>query len=144
MSEALNVYKILEYSVFDNLEQQTIIVADGFGSYDYILTLEESNIVNLAKGFSDRTVATGEINFDFSWTNLLKSTIHWAQYFMRISQTPSLISISNSDKLRAEIEAVRQRARIRKPYGWGEANTSNHNLGFSSGGTLQNLDCSLG
>ena len=76
MSEALNVYKILEYSVFDNLEQQTIIVADGFGSYDYILMLGESDIVNLAKGFSDRTISAGKISFGSHRTNLLEATIH--------------------------------------------------------------------
>ena len=38
MSEALSTYKILEYYVFDDSAQQTIIAADGFGSYDDIHT----------------------------------------------------------------------------------------------------------
>ena len=80
------------------LSTTTIIAADGFESYDYILTLEESNIVNLAKGFSDRTVAAGKISFGLRRTNLLKVTIHWDQDFRRISWTPSLIGTSNADE----------------------------------------------
>ena len=70
--------------------------------------------MNLAKGFYYRTVAAGKIRFGLPWTNLLKETIHWVQYFRRISQTPSPIGISNSAEFRAVVEAARQRARIRK------------------------------
>ena len=70
--------------------------------------------MNLAKGFSDRTVAAGKIGFGLCRTNLLKTTIHWAQYFRRISRTTSLIGIINAAKFRDAIEAERQRARIRK------------------------------
>ena len=69
--------------------------------------------MNLAKGFSDRTVAAGKIRFGLIQTNLLKATIHWAQDFRRISQIPSLIGIINATKFRAAIDAARQRARIR-------------------------------
>ena len=70
--------------------------------------------MNLAKGFSDRTVAAGKISFGLCWTNILQVTIHWAQEFRRIIWTPSLIGISNAAKFRAAIEAARQRASIRK------------------------------
>ena len=114
VSEALDIDKILEYSGFGDSAQQTIIAADWFDSYDDILTLGDSDIVNLAKGLSDRTVATGKISFGLRRTNLLKVTIHWSQDFKRISRTPSLIDISNSPNFRAEIEATRQRDSIRK------------------------------
>ena len=132
--EGLEIDKILEYSSFDDSAQQTIIAVDGFGSYYDILTLGDSDIVNLVKGFSDRTVAAGMISFSLCRTNLLNATIHWSQDFRRISQTPSLICIINASKFRATIEAARQRARIRKPSGWGDADTSNQNLGVSPGG----------
>ena len=70
--------------------------------------------MNLAKGLSDRTVATGKISFGLHNNNLLKASIHWDQYFRKISRTPSLIGIINAAELRATIEAERQRARIRK------------------------------
>ena len=76
--------------------------------------LGDSDIVNLAKGLSDRTVAVGKISFGSSETNLLKANIHWAQDFMMIIQTPSLISISNAAEFRAAVEAAWQRDRIRK------------------------------
>ena len=97
MSEALSNYKILEYYVFDNSAQQTIIAADGFGSYYDIHTLGYSDIVDQEKCFSDRTVAAGKISFALRLNNLLKATMHWDQDFKRIIQTPSLIGISNTD-----------------------------------------------
>ena len=114
VSEALDIDKILEYSGFDDSAQRIIITEDGFESYDDILTLGDSDIMNLAKGFSDRTVAAGKISFGLCWTNILQVTIHWAQEFRRIIWTPSLIGISNAAKFRAAIEAARQRASIRK------------------------------
>ena len=114
VSEALKIYKILEYSGFDDSSQQTIITADGFEGYDNVLMLGESDIVNLAKGFSDRTFSKGKISFGLCGINFLRATIHWDQYFRRIIRTPSLIGISNAAKLRATIKATRQRARIRK------------------------------
>ena len=112
--EALKIDKILEYYGFDDSEQQTIIASDGFESYDDILTLGDSNIVNLAKGFSDRTVAAGKTSFGLHRTNILKETIHWAQEFRRISWKTALIGISNAAKFRAVIEAARQSTSIRK------------------------------
>ena len=47
VSEALEIDKILEYSSFDDSSQQTIIAAYGFESYYEILTLGDSDIVNL-------------------------------------------------------------------------------------------------
>ena len=70
--------------------------------------------MNLTNGFSDKTVDTGKTSLGLCWTNLMKKTIHWAQYFRRISRTPSLIGIRNAAKFRAVIEVARQRARIRK------------------------------
>ena len=88
VSEALEIDKILEYSGFDDSAQRTIIAADGFESCDDILMIGASDIVNLAKGFSDRNVVVGKIRFGLRRTNLLKVTIHWAQYFWMISRTP--------------------------------------------------------
>ena len=90
------------------------MVADRFESYYDILTLGDSIIVNLAKGFSDRNVASRKISFGLRRTNLLKSTIHWNQDLRRTSQTPSIIGISNVAEFCAAIEAAIQRSRISK------------------------------
>ena len=116
VSEELKIDQILEYSGFDDSSQRTIIAADGFKSYDDIFTLGKSYIMNLAKVFSDRTVAAGKISLGLCRTNIFKANIHWAQGFRRISRTPSLISISNAAKSCAEIEVARQRDRIRKHF----------------------------
>ena len=101
MSEALEIDNILEYSGFEDSSQQTIIAEDLFESYDYILTLGDSDIVNLAKGLSYRIVAAWKIRFGLRRTNLLKATFHWAQDVRNISQTPSIFGISNAAKVRA-------------------------------------------
>ena len=113
ISESLEIDKILEYSGFDESAQRTIIAAYGFESYDGILTIGDSDIVNLVKGFSNRTVSVGKIRFGLRRTNFLKATIHWSQDFRMIRRTPSLICISNTAKFRAAVEAARQRASIR-------------------------------
>ena len=105
-SEALKIDKILEYSGFENSAQQTIISAYVFGIYDDIVTLGDSDIVNLVKGFSDKTFAAGKISLGLRRTNILKVTIHWAQDFRGISRTPSVIGISNAAKFHAAIEAT--------------------------------------
>ena len=63
VSEAIEMYWVLEYSSFGDSAQQTIIAPYGFGGYDDILTLGDSDIVNLSNGFFDRTVTTGKISF---------------------------------------------------------------------------------
>ena len=79
VSESLDIDKILEYSGFDDSAQQTTITADWFESNDDILTLGDSDIVNLSKGFYDRTVSKGNISFILHQTNILKATIHLDQ-----------------------------------------------------------------
>ena len=106
-SKELDIERILEYSVFDNSVQQTIIASYGFETYYNILTIGESDIINLAKGLSDRTVAERNTSFGLHHTNLLKATTHWNQDFRRISQTPSLIGISNAAKFCTVIDAER-------------------------------------
>ena len=107
VSEALEIEKILEFSGFDESAQQTIIVPYGFESYGDILMLGDSDILNPAKVFSDRTVAAGKISFGWCWNTLLKATIYWAQDLKRISRTPSLIGIIITAKFRAAIEEAR-------------------------------------
>ena len=110
VSEALEIGRILEYSGFDDSEQLTITTSDRFDSYDDILTIGDSDIANLAKGFSDRTVETGKICFGLRRTHLLKKMIHWDQYFRRTIETPSLVGINNS----AKFFTARKMYRIRK------------------------------
>ena len=107
ISEALDIERILDYSGFDDPAHKNVITADGFDSYDHILVLEDSDIVNPSKGFSYRTVAMEKIIFGLRRTNILKATIHWNQEFRKISQTPSLAVINNAAEFRTAIEAGR-------------------------------------
>jgi hypothetical protein len=112
--EATTISTILEYCGFTNAGDRTNIAQDGFESFDDILTLSEKDIGSLSKGFSERTVANGRINFGLRRTNYLKATIHWTQDFRRISREPTLDGIENINDFKDAIEQARQRAQMRK------------------------------
>jgi hypothetical protein len=113
--EQAAVLQILTYCGFTALQDRTNIADDGFESYADMLSLTEKDIGTLAKGFADRTVAQGRINFGLRRTNLLKATIHWAQDFRRISRAVTLDTATvDAAAFRIIIEEARQRAATRK------------------------------
>ena len=114
IEEALEIERISDYYGFDDSAQLTIIETDVFESYDNILMIGDSDIVNRAKGLYDRTSATGKTSFSLIRNNLMKAKIHWAQDFRKIIRTPPLVGIRNSAKFRTEIEVASQRDSIRK------------------------------
>jgi hypothetical protein len=113
-AEAAEMDMILLCCGFAAPADQISIAADGFEAHEDIKILTEKDIVNLAKGYSERTVAAGKIQFGSRRTNLLKATIHCAQDCQRISREPSLDDILDVDAFKAAIEIARQRAEIRK------------------------------
>jgi hypothetical protein len=90
------------------------IAQDGFESFEDIMSLSEKDVSSLAKGFAERTVASGKIVFGLRQTNLLRATVHWAQDFRRISRGPTLDGIGAMPDFKAAIETAKQRAQIRK------------------------------
>jgi hypothetical protein len=54
---------ILGYCGFDTAVGRAAIQVDGFESYNDIQTLEDKDVVSLAKGFADRSQANGRIIF---------------------------------------------------------------------------------
>jgi hypothetical protein len=105
---------ILEYCGFNLQANRNDIAADGFESFEDMLTLTEKDITSLAKGFAERAVAQGRIIFGLRRTNLLKATIHWAQDFRCISKEVTLEGIDDAADFRNAIKTARQRAQIRK------------------------------
>ena len=114
VAKELYFSRILEYSGFDNPGQRTRNAGHGFKSYDNTLTLGDSDIVKLSKGFYNMTINAGNISFGLRQTNILKTKIHRAQDFRRIRQIPSLVRINNTYKFCTAIEIERKRARIIK------------------------------
>ena len=104
---------ILQYCGFTTQNQRNAIASDGFEDFEDILQLSEKDIVELAKGFGDRTGAQ-KLIFGLRRTNLLKATVHWVQDFRRVSREPTLDDISDLDEFREAIDTARQRAQIRK------------------------------
>jgi hypothetical protein len=105
---------ILRYCGFAAANDRTSIAQDGFESFEDIMSLSEMDVSSLAKGFAERTVASGKIVFGLRGTNLLRATVHWAQDFRRISRAPTLDGIGAMPDFKAAIETAKQRAQIRK------------------------------
>ena len=107
--EAAQVDLILEHIGFNIPANRISIAEDGFGSFDDMRKLSESDVTVLAKGFAERTQGQGRINFGLRRSNLLKATIHWAQDFRRISRGATLDGIADAEEFNAAIETARQR-----------------------------------
>jgi hypothetical protein len=94
---------ILRYSGFFVANNRISIARDGFESFEDIMSLSEKDVSSLAKGFAERTVASGKIVFGLRQTNLLRATVHWAQDFRRISRGPTLDGIRAMPDFKAAI-----------------------------------------
>jgi hypothetical protein len=113
--EQAAVLRMLEHCGFADLAQRANVAQDGFASYADMLSLNKSDVGTLAKGFADRTVALGRCDFGLRRTNFLKSTIHWAQDFKRVSRNPTLdVATADAAALRVAIKEARLRAMTRK------------------------------
>lgn len=112
--EAAAIDNMLLYVGFAVAANRVSIAADGLESFDAILSLTETDVSSLSKGFADRRMADGRITFGLRRTNLLKAVIHWAQDFRRISREVTLDGIADADEFKAAIEIAAQRAKIRK------------------------------
>jgi hypothetical protein len=110
----MSIYTVLEYFGFALQVNRTDITADGFESFNDILTMSETNIGSLSKGFTERTMANGKIIFGLRRTNFLKATVHWVQDFRRISREATLDGVADAAAFKIEIEMARQRALIRR------------------------------
>jgi hypothetical protein len=105
---------ILRYCGLAAANGRTSIAQDGFKSFENIMSLSEKDVSSLAKGFAERTVASGKILLGLRRTNLLRATVHWAQDFRRISRAPTLDGIGAMPDFKAAIETAKQSAQIRK------------------------------
>ena len=85
-----------------------------FESFEDIMSLNEKDVGNLFEGFLERTEANGRIVFVLRLTNLLKSTVHWVEYFQSIIRYPTLGGIEDKSTLKGNIDSERVLVGIRK------------------------------
>lgn len=104
---------ILAYCRFPDQAARIAISQDGFASFRDIKSLTHSDIGDLAKGFSTRSVANGRITFGLKRTQLLKAVVDWVQDFSRISREPSLEGIDDEVAFQAAIDMAYERGKIR-------------------------------
>jgi hypothetical protein len=104
---------ILGYCGFLSEPARLAISQDGFASFPDIKSLTHSDIADLAKSFSARTVVNGKITFGLKRTQLLKAVVDWVQDFSRISREPSLEGIDSDVAFHAAIQLAYERGKMR-------------------------------
>ena len=104
---------ILKYCGFETQALRNRIAKDGIESIADLLKLDERDIDELNRGFSERT-GPAKCVFGLNRVRKLKAAMHWAQDFARISLLPTLAGIPDMETFLKQIEVSRKRATSRK------------------------------
>ena len=105
--------QILHWIGFRTDEQKESLREDSFESYHDIQSLTEKEVTTMATNFASRTAANGRIIFGTRRTKFLKSLVHWTQDFVRVSEDPSIVGLTEAT-FRAQLDRASKRADVRK------------------------------
>ena len=94
IAEADSMTQILWWIGFRTNPQTVALFDDGIDSYESIQMLTKEDIDAMSKSFASRTQAGGRIIFGTNRTKWLKALVHWSQDFHRVSNTPTIVGLS--------------------------------------------------
>ena len=117
ITESDTMIQILWWIGFRVNAQTTLIYDDGVDGWENIRMLSSDDIDAMAKTFSNRTAQNGRIIFGTNRTKWLKAVIHWVQDFYRVSDTPTIVDLSEitfKTALRTAESRDKIRATLRK------------------------------
>ena len=83
-------------------------------AFNDFVGLTESDIRDMAYGFSKRIIAPGRINYGMRRVEYTLGIINWAQDEIRCSRTTSLIDIADAEEYKALLGKALDRATLRK------------------------------
>ena len=110
VNENYQIRKILRWISFTEAQTNNLF-DDSISSYNDLLAEDESDIAQISKDYSGRTVTDGRINFGNKRIKRLKSLLHWFQYYRRIYQSPNIGGVNQNDFLK-DLDKSLSRARI--------------------------------
>lgn len=107
------VRQALHWIGFNIDAQRDNIFNDGVDSWDSIKMLTVEDIHAMAKSFASRQAAMGRMIFGTNRTKFLKALVNWVQDFYRISETPSIVGLSQTT-FRTQLRRAQTRDQVRK------------------------------
>ena len=93
--------------------QRQAIQTHSIAIFSDVKMLTEKDITQLSTDFSSRTAANGRMNVGTRRTKRLKALLHWVQDFHRVSNTPSIVGLSQATFL-IGLDAAISRAEVRQ------------------------------
>jgi hypothetical protein len=105
---------VLEWIGFSIPATRERIRAEGFETFDDLVTMKEKDVRDLAESYSRRTVADGRAIFGIRRIRFLIGLIHWVQDFGRIGEVPSIEGVANATEFRSVLDVAYYRADVRK------------------------------
>ena len=96
MAEDDQIRQILTWIGFTIQAERNAIVDDAMASYDDLLCLNTKDVTALSADFARRTLANGKIVFGSRRTKKLQSVLYWVKDFSRISETPTIGTLTEN------------------------------------------------
>ena len=111
ISENDSMVQILHWIGFRTPAQNTALYDDSVDGWDSIKNLSMTDVDAMAKSFAARS--TRKIIFGTNRTKFLKATIQWVRDFYRVSQTPTIVDLTETT-FKLALRTAESRANIRK------------------------------
>lgn len=112
ITEADTMIQILWWIGFRTNAQTTLIYNDSVDGWESIQMLTKDDIDAMAKTFASRTAHNGRIIFGTNRTKWLKAIVHWVQDFLRVSEHPTIVGLSEIS-FKAALRTAESRDTIR-------------------------------
>jgi hypothetical protein len=113
INETDSISQIMYWIGFRLEANRDALIDDAFQSFDDISLLTEKDVTTLSSSFASRTAQNGRMHIGTRRTKWLKALVHWTQDFIRISQTPSIVSL-NEITYKQQLSRALTRADIRQ------------------------------
>lgn len=107
---------VLQWIGFANVATRALIQAEGFGSFDDLVPMNEKDIRDMAESFGRRTIADGRFIFGTRRIKYLVGLVHWVHDFTRVNGVPSLEEFGEAGAVafRTQLNVAAHRAECRK------------------------------
>ena len=112
MTEEHQAKQILHWVGFTSDAQKNTIYIDSISTFADVHGMNGDDIDSMSRGYAGRTVVDGRIHFATRRIQKLKALVHWVQDFRRISQDPTITSMTGNEFL-AALDVAAQRAKVR-------------------------------
>ena len=113
INEEDSLLQLLHWIGFRIAAQRELLIADSFTSWEDLRMLTEKDAETMATSFASRTAANGRMIFGTNRTKYIKATIYWVHDFYRVSDSPSIIGLSERS-FKSQLQRALTRAIIRK------------------------------